>query len=98
MCLVGTLGTVRPSKQECALMTGLTEPVPPTNHPTAELLCLTPPRNLLTMGLPAPHLPQALNEVVPSVAAEKVAAGGFWVLRPDSGAWAAGRVAECMGG
>ncbi|KAI7836200.1 hypothetical protein COHA_009926 [Chlorella ohadii] len=27
----------------------------------------------------------ALNEVVPSVAAEKVAAGGFWVLRPDSG-------------
>lgn len=28
---------------------------------------------------------RALTEVVPSVAAEKVAAGGFWVLRPDSG-------------
>eukprot|EP00887_Chlorella_sp_A99_P003184 scaffold9.g3184.t1 len=28
---------------------------------------------------------RALAEVVPSVAAEKVAAGGFWVLRPDSG-------------
>ena len=28
---------------------------------------------------------QALDEVLPSVAAEKVAAGGFWVLRPDSG-------------
>lgn len=28
---------------------------------------------------------RALDEVVPSVAAEKVAKGGFWVLRPDSG-------------
>lgn len=28
---------------------------------------------------------KALREVVPAVAAEKVAAGGFWVLRPDSG-------------
>jgi len=27
----------------------------------------------------------ALEQVVPSVAAEHVAAGGFWVLRPDSG-------------
>jgi nicotinamide phosphoribosyltransferase len=28
---------------------------------------------------------RALREVVPAVAAEHVAAGGFWVLRPDSG-------------
>jgi nicotinic acid phosphoribosyltransferase len=28
---------------------------------------------------------RALDEVVPSVAAEQVAAGGHWVLRPDSG-------------
>jgi len=28
---------------------------------------------------------RALDEVVPSVAAEKIAMGGFWVLRPDSG-------------
>ncbi|PSC68478.1 nicotinate phosphoribosyltransferase [Micractinium conductrix] len=28
---------------------------------------------------------RALDEVLPAVAAEKVAAGGFWVLRPDSG-------------
>ena len=28
---------------------------------------------------------QALAEVLPAVRAEKVAAGGFWVLRPDSG-------------
>lgn len=27
----------------------------------------------------------ALDEVLPAVAAEKVAAGGYWVLRPDSG-------------
>lgn len=42
------------------------------------------------LGCPAPpHLIspalQALSEVVPSLAAEMVAAGGFWVLRPDSG-------------
>lgn len=28
---------------------------------------------------------QALAEVLPAVRAEKMAAGGFWVLRPDSG-------------
>jgi nicotinamide phosphoribosyltransferase len=28
---------------------------------------------------------RALDEVVPAVAAEQAAAGGFWVLRPDSG-------------
>ena len=28
---------------------------------------------------------QALDEVVPAVAEEKNAQGGFWVLRPDSG-------------
>lgn len=32
-----------------------------------------------------PHVMQALSEVLPAVRAEKVAAGGFWVLRPDSG-------------
>jgi nicotinic acid phosphoribosyltransferase len=28
---------------------------------------------------------RALDEVVPAVAAQHIAAGGFWVLRPDSG-------------
>lgn len=31
------------------------------------------------------RLLQALDEVVPAVAAQKNAKGGFWVLRPDSG-------------
>jgi hypothetical protein len=31
------------------------------------------------------QLLQALDEVVPAVAAQKNAKGGFWVLRPDSG-------------
>ena len=41
-----------------------------------------------SITLASPRLPaccQALDEVLPAVAAEKNDKGGFWVLRPDSG-------------
>jgi hypothetical protein len=44
---------------------------------------------LLASQLPLPPFPtcwQALDEVLPAVKAELAQLGGFWVLRPDSGA------------
>lgn len=52
---------------------------------TFPAFCVLPPAGLFATVMDSYDYSAALEEVVPVVASRKIEAGGFWVLRPDSG-------------
>lgn len=82
-----------PTRQSASQALAEAAPAPCTRPPTP---AHCPPTVLTSLARPPlhSHPTQALEELLPAVAGELQAAGGFWVLRPDSGGWWVGTTAS----